>query len=65
MYGFIVIEPHVASYQLTLTCISLAGVVLGGFWGSQKPPPSQKFLLIVHKTFLDQWMVKIYSYHQR
>ena len=26
------------------------GAVLGGFWGSQKPPPSQNFLLIVPKS---------------
>ena len=34
------------------------------FWGSQKPPPSQNFLLIVHKVFqINGWYG--YIYHQR
>ena len=43
----------------------LAGAVLGGFWGPQKPSLSQIFLLIVHKTFLNQWMVKTYCVNTR
>ena len=29
-----------------------SGAVLGGFLGFPETPPSQNFLLIVHKTFL-------------
>ena len=34
------------------------GAVLGGFLGFPETPPFQIFLLIVHKTFRNQWMVK-------
>ena len=44
--------------------IEFSVVVLGGFLGFPETPSISKFLLIVHKTFLNQWIVKTYSYHQ-
>ena len=35
-----------------------SGAVLGGFLGFPETPSISIFLLIVHKTFLNQWMVK-------
>ena len=53
------IGPITRKYKYTV----YTRVVLGGFLGFPETPSISIF--IVHESFLNQWMVKTWCYHQR
>ena len=54
-----------SSYKEEKLIILLVRRYRGGVSGFPETPSISNFLLIVHQTFLNQWMVKTYYYHQR